>query len=69
MLFKKKVVKVFSGEKINLLSRLTLSGKINDIEDKIENIIEYCSNCNKKNQQNYNFPPNDNINDPKKTLK
>ena len=70
MLFKKKVVKVFSGEKINLLSRLTLSGKINDIEDKIENIIEYCSNCNKKNektQQNYNFPLNDYINDPKKT--
>ena len=62
MFFKKKVVKVLSGEKINLLSRLTLSGKVSDIEDKVVNIIQYCYNCNRKNkkaQVSYNLPLNE----------
>ena len=62
MFFKKKVVKILSGEKINLLSRLTLSGKIDDIEEKYVNIIEYCNKCNrniKKVQVSYNLGLNE----------
>lgn len=45
MFIKKKIVDVKSGEKINLMSRLTIKGTIEDVDERYSRVLEYCAIC------------------------
>lgn len=45
MYIKKKIVNVKSGEKINLMCKLSIKGNVEDVDDRYSRVLDYCSVC------------------------